>query len=137
MRTALHSNKLWHRSSLPVPSLVALTVEAAGDTVASGNNATHSSTLEKLGMEVQNITPDLAAKLQIKAEQGVVVTDVQAGSAAGRAGLASGMVILEANRHAVKSVEELSKAMDDKSLAKGVLLLVRTEQGSRFLVIRG
>ena len=96
--------------------------ETAGDTVASGNNAAHGSTLEKLGMEVQNLTPDLAAKLQIKAEQGVVVTDVQAGSAAERAGLASGTVIVEANRHAVKSVEDLSKAMDDKSLAKGVLV---------------
>ena len=111
--------------------------EMAGDTVAAGDKAAHSSTLEKLGMEVQNLTPDLAAKLQIKAEQGVVVTDVQAGSAAERAGLASGTVIVEANRKAVKNVEELSKAMDEKSLAKGVLLLVRTEQGSRFLVIRG
>ena len=111
--------------------------ETAGDTVASGDNAAHGSTLDKLGMEAQNLTPDLAAKLQINSEQGVVVTDVQAGSVAGRAGLASGMVIVEANRHAVKSVEDLSKAMDDKSLAKGVLLLVRTEQGSRFLVIRG
>ena len=88
-------------------------------------------------MEVQNLTPDLAAKLQIKADQGVVVTEVQAGSAAERAGLASGAVIVEANRKAVRNVEELSKAMDEKSLAKGVLLLVRTEQGSRFLVIRG
>jgi serine protease Do len=112
-------------------------MEMAGDTVASRDNAARGSTLEKLGMEVQNLTPDLAAKLQIKAEQGVVVTDVQAGSTAGRAGLASVMVIVEANRHAVKRVEDLSKAMDDKSLAKGVLLLVRTEQGSRFLVIRG
>ena len=111
--------------------------ETAGDTVASSDNAAHGSTLDKLGMEAQNLTPDLAAKLQINSEQGVVVTDVQAGSVAGRAGLASGMVIVEANRHAVKSVEDLSKAMDDKSLAKGVLLLVRTEQGSRFLVIRG
>jgi serine protease Do len=111
--------------------------EAAGDTVASGNNATHGSTLEKLGMEVQNLTPDLAAKLQINAEQGVAVTDVQAGSAAERAGLASGTVIVGANRAAVKNVEDLSKALDEKSLAKGVLLLVRTAQGSRFLVIRG
>jgi serine protease Do len=111
--------------------------EAAGDTVASGNNATHGSTLEKLGMEVQNLTPDLAAKLQINAEQGVAVTDVQAGSAAERAGLASGTVIVGANRAAVKNVGDLSKALDEKSLAKGVLLLVRTAQGSRFLVIRG
>ena len=94
--------------------------EMAGDTVASRDNAAHGSKLEKLGMEVQNLTPDLAAKLQIKAEQGVVVTDVQAGSAAERAGLASGAVIVEANRKAVKNVEDLSKAMDEKSLAKGV-----------------
>ena len=66
-----------------------------------------------------------------------MVTDVQAGSAAERAGLASGTVIVEANRSAVKNVEDLSKALDEKSLAKGVLLLVRTAQGSRFLVIRG
>ena len=111
--------------------------EMSGDAVASGDNAARSSKLEKLGMEVQNLTPDLAAKLQIKADQGVVVTEVQAGSVAERAGLASGAVIVEANRKAVRNVEELSKAMDEKSLAKGVLLLVRTEQGSRFLVIRG
>ena len=94
--------------------------EMAGDAVASRDNAAHGSRLEKLGMEVQNLTPDLAAKLQIKAEQGVVVTDVQAGSAAERAGLASGAVIVEANRKAMKNVEDLSKAMDEKSLAKGV-----------------
>ena len=40
MRTALHSNKLWHRSSLPVPSLVALTVLAAGAVLALAVNAT-------------------------------------------------------------------------------------------------
>jgi serine protease Do len=112
-------------------------MEAAGDTVASHDNTARGSTLTKLGMEVQKLTPDLAAKLQIKAEQGVVVTDVQAGSAAERAGLASGAVIVEANHVAVKSVEDLSRTLDEKSLAKGVLLLVRTAEGSRFLVLRG
>ncbi len=111
--------------------------EMAADAVASRDNAAHGSTLEKLGMEVQNLTPDLAAKLQVHAEQGVVVTDVQAGSAAERAGLVSGTVIVEVNRAAVKNVDDLCKALDEKSLAKGVLLLVRTAQGSRFLVIHG
>ncbi len=111
--------------------------EMAGEAVASRENAARGATLEKLGMEVQNLTPDLAAKLQIKAEQGVVVTSVQDGSAAERSGLVSGAVIVEANRAAVKSVDDLSRALDEKSLAKGVLLLVRTAQGSRFLVIRG
>ncbi|MEI8371406.1 MAG: Do family serine endopeptidase [Planctomycetota bacterium] len=110
--------------------------EMAGDAVATGDNAVRGATLEKLGIEAQNLTHDLAAKLQIKAEQGVVVTDVQAGSVAERAGLTSGAVIVEANRAPIKNVEDLSRALDEKSLAKGVLLLVRTTQGSRFLVIR-
>ena len=111
--------------------------ETPAETAAASPDAPRASTLEKLGMQAQTLTPDLAAKLQVKAEHGVVVTDVQAGSAAERAGLVDGAVIVEANRSPVKSVEELSKALDEKSLAKGVLLLVRTVQGSRFLVLRG
>ncbi len=111
--------------------------ETAGDSLASRDTAAHGLTLEKLGMEAQNLTPDLAAKLQIKAEQGVVVTDVQPGGAAAAAGLVNGAVIVEANRQAVKNVDDLSRALDEKSLAKGVLLLVRTAEGGRFLVIRG
>ena len=61
--------------------------EATGNAVAGGDHGTsRGRTLERLGMEAQNLTPDLAAKLQIHAEQGVVLTEVQAGSAAERAG---------------------------------------------------
>ncbi len=112
--------------------------EATDDAVAGGEHAApRGHALERLGMEVQNLTPDLAAKLQIHSEQGVVVTDVKAGSVAERAGLTSGAVIVEANRAAVKNVGDLSRVLDEKSLAKGVLLLVRTAEGSRFLVMRG
>ena len=110
--------------------------EATGDAVAAEGSHVPSSSLEKLGMELQDLTPDLAAKLKIHAEHGVVVTDVQPGSAAEKAGLAGGMVIVEANRKAVKSAADLAKVLDEKSLAKGVLLLVRGEQGSRFVVLQ-
>jgi serine protease Do len=93
--------------------------------------------LEKLGIEVQNLTPELAKQLETNAAQGVVVTDVRSGSPAERAGLSAGALIVEANHKAVKTVEDLGKAVDDTSLAKGVLLLVRTAEGSRFVVIRG
>ena len=87
-------------------------------------------------MDVQNLTPELATKLDVKAEQGVVVTDVQGGSLAEHAGLVPGMVIAEAGRKPVKTAEDLAKALDEKAVSSGVLLLVRTQQGSRFLVIR-
>jgi hypothetical protein len=37
----------------------------------------------------------------------------------------------------MKTVDDLAKALDEKSVSNGVLLLVRTEQGSRFFVLRG
>jgi serine protease Do len=96
-----------------------------------------SSHLEKLGIEVANLTTEVAKQLGIQAEHGAVVTDVRAGSPADRAGLTTGMVILEVNRKPVKTAEDLSKALDEKSMEKGALLLVRSTQGSRFVVIEG
>ena len=40
-------------------------------------------------------------------------------------------------RKPVKTTEDLTKALDENSLAAGVLLLVRTAEGSRFVVVRG
>ena len=115
--------------------------ELAGDGKPSGSargsDTSESSRWEKLGMEVQSLTADLAKQLDIKADHGVVITAVQPGSPAEQAGLGSGMVILEANRKPVKTTEDLTKALDEKSLAKGILLLVRTAEGSRFVVLRG
>ena len=81
-------------------------------------------------MEVQDLTPELAKQLEFKAEHGVVVTDVHAGSAAERAGLATGMVIVEAAHRPVGSAAELTKMLTDKSLADGVLLLVRRRKAA-------
>ena len=78
----------------------------------------------------------MAEKLGIKAEHGVVITDVQAGSPAAMVGLTSGVVITQVDRQPVKSVEEFRKAVENKPLEKGLLLLVQTPKGSRFLVIR-
>jgi S1-C subfamily serine protease len=84
---------------------------------------------------VADLTPPVAEQLGIKSDHGVVVTEVRAGSPADRAGLSSGMVITEANRQAVKTVDDFRKALDTKSLKKGILLLIRSAEGSRFVVI--
>ena len=95
-----------------------------------------SSRFEKLGIQIEDLTPQIAEQLGIKADHGVVITDVQSGSPAEMAGLGTGMVITEANRQPVKSVDAFRRALGGKSLEKGLLLLVRTTEGSRFVVIR-
>jgi len=94
-----------------------------------------SSDFEKLGIQVADLTTPVAEHLGIKAEHGVVITDVRSGSPADLAGLTSRMVIAEANRQPVKTVDDFRKVMGTKSLEKGVLLLIRSAEGSRFVVI--
>ncbi len=95
-----------------------------------------TSSFEKLGLSVENLSPKVAEQLGIKADKGVVITEVQPGSPADLAGLGTGMVITQANRQAVNSVEDLHKALKAKPLDKGELLLLRTPEGSRFVVIQ-
>jgi serine protease Do len=97
---------------------------------------TESSSFEKLGIQVENLTPQVAEQLGVKIDHGVAITDVRSGSPADLAGLSNGMVITEANRHPVKTIEDFRKALGNKPMEKGVLLLVRSAEGSRFVVIQ-
>ncbi len=92
--------------------------------------------VDQLGIQVDNLTNEVAEQLGLKAGEGVVVTDVAPGSVADRAGLAPGMVITQVNRKPVKSVEDFKKAAAAQPLSKGVLFLIRTPEGSRFIAIR-
>jgi serine protease Do len=93
------------------------------------------SRFDQLGMQVEPLTADVAKQLQMTGQQGVVITDVQSGSPADRAGLTSGMVITQADRKPVKSPDDLRAVLSSKSLKDGVLLLVRDSHGARFVVV--
>jgi len=101
-----------------------------------GSARPESAHHDKLGLQVESLTADVAEQLGVKSDKGVVITDVRPGSAADLAGLESGMVITQANHQDVNSVDDFRKAIDDKSLEKGVLLLVHTDQGARFVVLK-
>jgi serine protease Do len=91
----------------------------------------------KIGVEVAQLTPEIAEKLGIDQQEGVVITDVRPNSRGSMAGLTSGMVIARVNQKPIKTVEEFRKAVDESSLEKGILLLIRTGHGNRFVVIQG
>lgn len=90
--------------------------------------------LQSLGLEVSSLTDDVAKQLGIMNESGVVITSVQDGSSSAQAGLEPGMVIAQVNRQDVATAsvfQTLVNADTDGS----ILLLVRTEKGSRFVVV--
>jgi len=90
-----------------------------------------------LGMSVRELTPELARRFEIDEDtEGVVVTRVESGSPAARAGLNPGAVILEVNREPVKTVAEFNKATEKSRDDKSVLLLVQQEGMTRLVAIR-
>ncbi|TWU35917.1 Do family serine endopeptidase [Novipirellula artificiosorum] len=121
-----------------------LTFEAAEQTgdfatqMDAGGGPTESKRMENLGLEIAPVDADVAEQLGVEGVEGVVVTAVADGSPADRAGLSPGMVISQVDRQGVKTVEDFEAAIarNRKKEADGVLLLVRSDQGSRFVVIK-
>ncbi len=94
-----------------------------------------SSHFEKLGIDVEILKADVAERLGMKGKQGVVITEVRDGSPAADAGLEPGMVVTQANHKPVTNLDDFQKAIAGKPLSDGLLLLVRTATGSRFVVV--
>jgi serine protease Do len=97
-----------------------------------------STSLEKLGIEVTELTSDLADQFGYKEKGGVLVTKVERGSVAEVGGLRPGMLIVKAERKNVDTPKALKDIVEKASPEEGVLLMVRTPTGGlRYLVLKG
>jgi serine protease Do len=86
------------------------------------------------GMNLQDLTPEIAARLGVDADQGAVVTAVEPGGAAERAALRRGDVILEVNRKPVGSADDVKQAASGED---SLLLLVQRQEVKQFVVVSG
>lgn len=107
------------------------TLGVASDTLASGG-----SIVQKLGMEIDNLSPDLARQLgYTQKEEGVVITKIKPGSVAAVAGLRPGFLIQAVNHKKVTNVTEFNEALNQPE-NKRLLLLVRQGNMTRFYSIK-
>ena len=92
--------------------------------------------VELLGMTVEALTDGNAEKLGVKPGSGVLISKIESGSPAEKAGLRTGMIIQEVERKAVNNIEIFKKIVNEMDTAKGILLLVTTSGGSRYIFIQ-
>jgi serine protease Do len=90
----------------------------------------------KWGLQLQELNPETARHLGLKDAHGVLVAGVQPGSPAYNASIQPGDVIVEVNREAVKSVNDLKEKIS-KAGDSSLLLLVKNAHGSRYVVLKG
>ena len=91
---------------------------------------------KKLGLSVQDMTPDLTRRLGYKGEQGVLVRDVRRGSDAARQGIRPGDLIQEVERTVVESVDDFIEAVDGIEEGDAILLLIRRGKETYFAALR-
>ena len=91
---------------------------------------------ELLGMTVEELTEENAKQLGIEPGIGVVISNVKSGSPAEKSGLLPGMIVLEAERQAVRNFDTFKEIINDIDQGKGILLLIRTSNGSSYLFLK-
>ena len=115
--------EIW-RDKAPVEVQVTLE-EYAGDlkTALKGK--------EVLGLQVQNLTPEVTERLKIKADvTGVVVTQVEPGSAAEEAGFGPGDIITEVAQKKVNSTDDFYRLVKENAVPGKSLLIGYIRAGS-------
>jgi serine protease Do len=89
------------------------------------------------GLELRPLTSDMARRLRVPSgTEGVLVSDVEIGSPAQRAGISRGDVILQVNRRAVSSPQEASRALNQVPSGGTAFLLILTNGQQRFVTVR-
>lgn len=89
----------------------------------------------QLGIEVEDLTPELAHSLGYTDEKGVVVTKVEPGSAIGVTGLKKGAIILSVNRKKIENKKEFYDALKETPKGKPVLLQVKQGEVHAFISV--
>ena len=89
----------------------------------------------KLGLNVQDLTPELVEKFKLKDQKGVLISKIEPGSTAQEQGLREGDLIKEVNRQTVTNTEEFKAAIGQIKAGDSVLLRVARENRAFYSVL--
>jgi serine protease Do len=111
-----------------------ITVELGNRKSETAAAQAEEKTVEKLGITVQNLTPELAQQFGYKDEKtGVIVTAVEPGSPAEEAEIVAGTLIMEVNKQKVKDADNFWELV--KKAGNSILLYARQGEFSRYIVL--
>jgi serine protease Do len=89
------------------------------------------------GVVFDDVTPPLARQMDLPVNSGVVVTDIEEGSAAESSGLQPGDVILELNRQPIPNFTTFQRLADPIKSSDVALLLVNRQGTIIYIPVRG
>ena len=104
---------------------------------ATDKLASSSTAQQRLGIEVEPLTPQMARQLGLSAtDVGVVITKVRPGSPAAMSGLRPGYLIQAVNHKRVEDINDFNETISDIGQKNRVLLLIKQHNVTRFYSIK-
>jgi serine protease Do len=100
--------------------------------VASRPAPVQEEQTKTFGLTVKSLTRELADQYGVEKAEGVIVTEVQAGSAAEAKGIRAGDIITEVNLTPVKTAKQFRDAVKSADLKKGIMLNFTSRGTSKF-----
>ena len=91
---------------------------------------------DSLGMQGQDITPELAQTLGLDTDQGVLVSDVTAGLPAAEAGIKRGDVITEIDRKPIRNMADYKGLLGNIKKGRTVLFLIRRGGTTIYIAVK-
>ena len=92
--------------------------------------------LDPMGIQVQDITPDIAQSLKLEGVEGVLVSDVTPGEAGGESGLKRGDIISEVNRNKVKNTADYNRVTSKLKRGDTALMLVKRGGTTIYIAVK-
>jgi serine protease Do len=124
------------RLSVMVEEQPTIPPPAVNPTPAPGQNQT-GMRIDKIGVELRDLTPALAQQFGRTEKTGVLIAKVDPGSLAAEAGVEPGTLLTKVDNQAVPTALAAKQALERASLQNGVLMQVKTpEQEVGYIMIQ-
>jgi len=97
---------------------------------------TQENSENDIGIALRDITPEIAQQLGITKTKGVVVTNIEPGSVAFRAGIQPGDVILQFNEKEIETSQDFEKSLSSQDKSKGFRLTILNGEYKRYVFVK-
>jgi serine protease Do len=91
--------------------------------------------LEDYGLTLQELTKELAKRFEFEMNSGLIVSNVEPGSPAAKAGMKPGQLVEEINRTPVSNLQDLNKVLSESEKNDKILLRVRSGNYATYIVL--
>jgi len=104
--------------------------------VAGKQNSAPEEFPRDLGLTVKTLTKELADQFGVERIEGVIVSEVEAGSIAARKGIQAGDIITDVNKKPITTAKQFREVVKAADLKKGVIINFTSRGTSRFEILK-